>query len=120
MTAAIANFINAVVLIAVSAWAYFGSDTPSLTALIPAVFGAALLICTPGVRAENKVIAHVAVLLVLVVFVALFMPLGSAFGRGDGAAVVRALLMMATCLLAMVFFIKSFRDARKAREAAGG
>lgn len=120
MNAAVANLINAVVLIAVSAWAYVASDAPSLTALIPAAFGVALVLCTPGVRAENKVIAHVAVLLVLIVFVALFMPLGGAFGRGDGAAILRTVIMMATSILAMVFFIKSFRDARKAREAAQG
>ena len=116
MKADTASLINALTLIGMSAWAYFASATPSMTALIPAGFGIALLLCLPGVKAENKVIAHVAVLLTIVVLLALFMPLKRAVGRGDMMAILRVGLMMATTAVAIVFFIKSFRDARKARE----
>ncbi|MEM7492468.1 MAG: hypothetical protein AAF296_03745 [Pseudomonadota bacterium] len=116
MKAHTASLLNALTLIAMSAWAYFASETPSVTALIPAAFGVALILCLPGVKSENKIVAHIAVVLTLIVFVALFMPLRSALGRADTVAIIRIGLMMATTALAFVFFIKSFIDARKARE----
>ncbi|MEM8636550.1 MAG: hypothetical protein AAGF33_16405 [Pseudomonadota bacterium] len=117
MKAHTASFINALALIAMSAWAYFASSAPSMTALIPAAFGVALLACFPGAKSENKMIAHIAVLLTLIVLCALFMPLRGALGRGDPAAIVRVTVMLITTLVAFVFFIKSFIDARRAREA---
>lgn len=114
MTAHTASLINAVVLIGCSAWAYL-AGAGSMTALIPAGFGIALIACHPGVKVQNKVIAHVAVLLTLVVLIALVMPLRGAIGRGDGVGILRVVLMMATSVFAMVFFVKSFIDARKSR-----
>ena len=63
-----------------SGWGYLSSASPSPTALIPLFFGVALLLCYPGIKKENKIIAHVAVLLTLIVLVALFMPLKGAIG----------------------------------------
>ncbi|MDJ0979034.1 MAG: hypothetical protein QNI87_10930 [Erythrobacter sp.] len=116
MKAPTANLLNAFVLIAMSAWAYLSSVTPSLTAVIPGVFGMALLLCQQGVMRENKLIAHVAAGLTLVVFVALIMPLRGAFARGDTLAILRVAAMMATSWFAMIAFIRSFIAARKARE----
>ncbi|MEL6727069.1 MAG: hypothetical protein AAFP81_12370 [Pseudomonadota bacterium] len=116
MNAGTANLINALVLIGVSAWAYFASGTASLTALIPGGFGLALFACTPGVRSENKVIAHIAVLLTLVVIIALIMPLRGALAREDTMALVRVGLMLAASVVAFVFFIRNFIDARKTKE----
>ncbi len=62
MKAHSASLLNAVIPIAVSAWAYLASATTSMTAPIPAMFGALLLATYPGVKAENKVFAHIAVL----------------------------------------------------------
>lgn len=118
-SAPLANLINAFALLVMSTWGYIASDNPSLTALIPAGFGIALLICQPGVKTENKVVAHIAVLLTLLVFIALFMPLNGAISRGDTLAVVRVGVMLATSLLAIVAFVMSFIAARKAREASG-
>lgn len=115
MPAHIANLINALLLIAVSAWAYFTSATPSLTALIPAGFGLVLLACSPGVKSEHKVISHIAVVLTLVVLVALIMPLKGAIIREDTMAMIRVGVMMLGALLAMVFFVKSFIDVRRNR-----
>lgn len=115
MNAHTASLINAIVLIVMAAWGYLSSETPSLTALIPVAFGALLLACYPGVKAENKVIAHIAVLLTLIVLVALFMPLRGAIGRGDMLAIVRVAIMMASTAMAMVFFVKSFIEARRSR-----
>jgi len=118
MKAHIASLLNAVILIGMSAWGYFSSESPSVTALIPAFVGVALLAMVPGVKKENKIIAHVAVLLTLLILVALVMPLNGAIKRGDDMAIMRVTVMMASTVLAMVFFVKSFIDARKRRQQA--
>lgn len=117
MKAHTASLINAITLIACSVWAYVSIGGASFTALIPAAFGIAIALCYRGVAAENKVIAHVAVTLTLIVLIALYMPLTSAIGGGEPLALLRSVLMVVTTIIAMVAFIKSFRDARKAREA---
>ena len=58
-----ASLIHALALIGLGGYGYLSSDTPSVTALIPVVFGVLLLAMNRGVKNENKVIAHVAVLL---------------------------------------------------------
>ena len=72
--------------------------------------------CYPGIKKENKIIAHIAVTLTLVVFLALFMPLKGAFARGDNGAVLRIFLMITGAAFSLFGFIKSFINARKARE----
>ncbi len=111
------NLINGIVLIAMSLWGYFSSETPSNTALIPAAFGLIFLLVTPAFRKENKVVAHIVVVLTLLLIIALVMPLRAAMGRGDTMAMLRVGAMIVTSLVAMVIYIKSFIDARKAREA---
>lgn len=114
MTAHRASLINAAVLILCSLWAYVVSG--SMTALIPAAFGVGIAACYSGVKVENKLIAHIAVLLALIVLLALTVPLRGALSRGDGMALLRVALMAGSCIFAMVYFVKSFRDARRARE----
>lgn len=110
------NLINGVLLILLSAWGYFSSESPSPTAFIPAAFGAIFLLVTPAFKKENKVVAHIVVLLTLLLVVALVMPFKGAMGRGDNMAMLRVGTMLAVSLVAMVIYIKSFIDARKARE----
>ena len=74
MTPHFANTINASVLIICSVWAFATPEYSNWTALIPGGFGLALLACAPGVKAENKSIAHVAVGLTLVLFLLLWVP----------------------------------------------
>jgi len=115
MKAHTANLINAIVLIGVGLWGYF--ETSANTAFIPVVIGVILLACTGGVKSENKVIAHVAVLLTFLILLAMLgMRLPKALDTG-GIAIARAVLPIITGVLAMVAFIGSFRAARKAREA---
>ncbi|MEM7476539.1 MAG: hypothetical protein AAF483_16245 [Planctomycetota bacterium] len=118
MNAANVSLINALLLIILPLFGYFLSDNPSSTAFIPVGFGVVIAAMNPGIRKHNKVIAHIAVLITLLVFGALFAPLMSAFKRGDTAAVIRVSLMLFSSLWAMMMFIKSFIDARKARKAA--
>ena len=63
------NIINSISLIAMGIWGYI--DVSSVTALIPAFFGAALILCTNGLKKENKMISHIAVLLTLLILGAL-------------------------------------------------
>jgi len=106
-----ANFINALILIGLGLWGYFSSQNPSPTALIAPIAGVLLLLMTSGVRKENKVVAHIAVVLTLLLFIALFMPLM----KQEGLPKMRIGVMMFSCLVALAVFIKSFIDARKAR-----
>jgi hypothetical protein len=115
MKAHTASLVNALVLVGFGLWAYFGSETPSKTAFIPVGFGVLLLLCFPGVKKENKIIAHVAVLLTLVILLALIKPLTAAIGRNDSMAIVRVVVMMFSTAVAVFFFIKSFVDVRRAR-----
>ena len=115
MKAHTASLLNALILIAFSAWAFLSSETGSLTILIPAIFGVALLACYPGVKSENKIVAHIALVLTLLILLALFMPLMNAISRGDPLAIVRVLTMLIATGIALVFFIKSFIDARRSR-----
>lgn len=112
-----ANLVNAAVLIILGLWGYLASETPSPTALIPVGFGVIFALATPPFKKENKVVAHIIVLLTLLIIIALFMPLRGALGRGDTMAAARVGIMIATSVVAMVIYIKSFIDARKAREA---
>jgi hypothetical protein len=113
MNATKANLLNSIILIAVGGWGYFDGDGKSMTALIPVIFGVVLLLCNNGVKNQNKVIAHVAVLVTLVCLVGLFMPLKGAIGRGNDLAVGRVSAMIVSSLIALVFFIKSFIEARR-------
>jgi len=99
-----------------SLWGYLTSESPSVTALIPTVIGLILLLCYSGVKKENKIIAHVAVLLTLIILVALIKPLTGAIDRADNLAIARVLIMIFTTIFAMVKFIQSFIEARKNRE----
>ncbi len=110
------SLINAAILIVLAAWGYLSSDTPSITALIPATIGVLLILCNNGVKKENKVIAHIAVMLTLVILIGLIKPLTGAIGRNDMPAIFRVIAMLLSTAIALLYFIKSFRDARKNRE----
>ncbi|MCG8322382.1 MAG: hypothetical protein MI921_22990 [Cytophagales bacterium] len=118
MKAHTASLINAILLIILSAWGYMDSESPSVTALIPAFVGVALLICNPGVKKENKIIAHIAVLLTLIIFIGLFRPLMGVIDRGNTIGIIRVAIMLISTVVAMIFFIKSFIDARNNRAKA--
>jgi len=110
--------INAVSLIALGSYGYIQSDSPSITALIPVIFGVLLLLMNSGIKSENKLIAHIAVTLTLVILFGLAMPLLGAIGRSDTYAILRVSVMVITTVVSMVFFVKSFIEARKNKEAS--
>ena len=111
MNASNANLLNSICLIGMGLWGYFELSAP--TAFIPVGFGVMLLACHSGVKAQNKVVAHVAVLLTLLILVALCgMTLPKKIESG-GAGLLRVLSMVVTSALSMILFVKSFIDARK-------
>ena len=108
-----ANLINSLTLIIIGLWGYFESS--SITALIPVVFGVILFLCSKGVKSQNKLIAHIAVLLTLIILLSLVgMRLPKSIESG-GLGLLRVFSMIVTSTLAMIFFVKSFIDARKNR-----
>jgi hypothetical protein len=107
------NFLNALVLIILGCWAYFTSETPSVTALIPVFAGTILLAITPGFKKGNRVLAHIAVVLTFLMIFGLIKPLTGAIGRADHPGIARVVVMMITCVFAMLVFVKSFIDARR-------
>ena len=108
-----ANLLNSIILIVVGGWGYFDGDGKSMTALIPVMFGVVLLLCNNGIKNQNKVIAHLAVLATFICLVGLFMPLNGAIERGNDIAVIRVSAMIASSVIALIFFIKSFIEARR-------
>ncbi len=111
MNAYKANLLNSLTLIIIGFWGYFESS--SVTALIPVVFGFVLLACSKGVKNQNKIIAHVAVLFTLIILLALVgMILPKSIDSG-GIGLVRVLVMISTSALAMIYFVKSFIEARR-------
>lgn len=115
MTPALASLINAILLVVLGGYGYFTSDTPSMTALIPVIVGIVLLLCQPGIRSQNRVVAHIAVLLTLLILLGLVMPLIGAFKRADTAAIIRVALMLISSVVAMVFFIRNFIANRRSK-----
>ena len=106
-----ANLLNAITLIGLGLWGY--KSTGSNTALIPVLFGVLLLVLTNSIRNHNKVIAHIAVVLTIIVLGALVgMRLPKSLAQG-GPGLYRVIAMIATGVIALIYFIKSFIDARK-------
>ena len=105
------NLLNSLTLISIGFWGYL--ETNSITALIPVAFGFGLLLCNRGIKKENKIIAHVAVFLTLIMLLALLgMRLPKSISSG-GPGLYRVLLMIITSTLSMIGFIRSFIMARK-------
>jgi len=96
MNAANANLLNALVLVAMGAWGYFGSDSPSPTALIPVAFGAILFVMTNSIRSHNKLVAHIAVVLTLLILLALVKPFTAAVVKPNAFAACSAGTTFAT------------------------
>ncbi len=113
-----ANILNAAVLVIMGLWGYFSSENPSVTALIPVIFGVLFLIATPPFKNDNKVVAHIIVLLTfLLVLMTIGKPMMSAISSGDSLRIFRSAAMVASGIFAMIIYIKNFIDVRKARKA---
>ena len=101
------SFVNAITLISFGLWGYIDVDY-SPTALIPVIFGIIILILNPGLKGENKVVAHIVVLLTFLILGGLVKPLMSTLESGNTMGITRVSLMMLSTLMALISFIKSF------------
>jgi len=106
------------VLVVMPAWGYLIKDAPSITSLIPAVFGVLLLACYKPIKKQNKNITHVAVVLTLLVFLLLIMPLRFVILKEDMWGTIRVSAMMITSFLALIAFVKHFIDVRKPKKVS--
>tara|TARA_B100000530_G_C15697430_1_gene384583 strand:- start:8 stop:238 length:231 start_codon:yes stop_codon:yes gene_type:complete len=70
---------------------------------------------SPGIKNENKLIAHIAVIFTFLILLGLIVPLMSSIRRSDIGAVIRIIIMIVSTILALFSFIKSFMNARKMR-----
>jgi len=111
-----ASLVNAILLISMSGWGYIESDFIAHTALIPFISGVILILINKGVKNENKVIAHIAVLLTLIILLGLIKPLIGSIEKQNSLAIFRVLIMILSSGWALKIFIKSFIDVRKARK----
>ena len=101
------SFVNAVTLISFGLWGYIDVDY-SPTALIPVVFGVIILVLNSGLKKENKMVAHVVVLLTFLILFGLVKPLMSAIEGDRIMGITRVSLMMLSTIFALVVFVKSF------------
>lgn len=113
MKAHSANMINSITLIVIGLWDYLAIQELVSTNMIPVSAGILLLLFYDGVKREDKIVAHIAVVITLLVFLSLIKPFADAIQRGKTEILIRNLIMIITELLAMVYFVKSFIDARK-------
>ena len=111
----VVNLIYGILLVLLSLWGYSASENPSATAFIPIGFGVLFLALTPGMKKENKTIAHIVVVLTVLVLGGLVKPLLGALDRTDNMAIARVIVMMIWGVIALAVYIKSFVDARRAK-----
>jgi len=99
---------------------YFGTDTKSLTALIPSAIGIILLICGfLAVNEKNKMMAmHIAALIGLLGALGLIPQL---LKEGQPtAALISKVTTLVLCVVFVGLCVRSFIQARKAREDSAG
>ena len=115
MKAYTVSLINSLVLVTMGLWGYFESDSRPITALIPVIVGIILVVINNGVKKENKIIAHVAVLLTLIITIGLIKPFLGSLEKANITGTIRVSLMILSSLWAMIAFIQSFIAARKSK-----
>ncbi|MFH5806750.1 hypothetical protein [Alienimonas sp. DA493] len=110
-------------LVVVALAGYFLSEVRSPTSFIPGAFGLILIVCgliaRTGLRAL-KIAMHVAAVVGLIGFLAGAGRLGMVLAKGGGSTlgIVSLGAMAVICAVFLALCVKSFRDARKRREAA--
>ena len=104
--------LNAFILISISltTWKFFSDSN---TALIPAFFGFIMLILFFQYDKNNKLIAHLAILLIVLALGGLSVAMSGRLNDKDLYGLSRVSVMMLTTIYALLCFIKSFIDARK-------
>jgi len=112
-----ANLINAVILIALGLWGAISTNFASVTAFIAPAVGLVLLLLTNGLKNGNSIVSHLAVALTAIMFLVFFMPLSKGISaNGFDLRSLRIIIMMFSCLIALIVFIKHFSTQRKLKK----
>ena len=107
-----------VLLVATGLAGYFGTGAEHKTALIPAIIGAILFVCGLLAANENRrmMAMHIAVLIGLIGAIGV---IPSLIKEGQPvAALISKIVTLVLCVVFVVLCVRSFIQARKAREAA--
>lgn len=110
-----------VALIVLGVVGYFAGGASSITGLIPALFGAALVgLGVWGSRGNEKTPMHIAAVVGLIGFLAPLSRIvpGLAGGAEMSLALATNILMFVICGVFVALCVKSFVDARRARTAS--
>lgn len=124
----IVSLVTGALLVAVGLWGKWSTGTESITALIPAFFGAALIAAgLVGLRESLlKHAMHAAAMVGLLGFLGGAVNLGRMIGKGvslNATPGISSLLMTGLCAVFVGLCVNSFIQARRrraAREAAEG
>lgn len=110
------NFVYSILLVALGLYGFFARYAEAgdyqYTALIPAFFGMGLLALTPGIKVMNKVIAHVAATLTLVLgafsLVKFLTSIGNIQSLERKEYIFIAVIVLSFAVVA-VYFVRFFR-----------
>ncbi len=108
-----ANLFYGILLIVLSVWSYFDSESPSLTAFIPTGFGIIFLALTSPMKKGSKTSSHLVAGLTFLLIFALIKPLLGALERDDTVAIARVVVMIAGGIVAFGVYVNSFIQIRK-------
>ncbi len=89
MKAHSATLINSVALVIIGLWDYLTLQSLASTNMVPVAAGIILLFLYNGVKREDKIIAHIAVVITLLVFLSLIKPFVEAIESSDVSSLVR-------------------------------
>lgn len=113
MKAYSASLINSAALVVIGLWDYVATQSLSSTNMILVAAGIILLFLYNGIKREDKIVAHIAVVVTLLAVLSLIKPIIEAIEGGETMLLVRNLIILFTGMLALVYFVKSFIDARR-------
>ena len=108
-----ANLFYGILLIVLSVWSYFDSESPSLTAFIPTGFGIIFLALTNPMKKGSKTSSHLVAGLTFLLIFALIKPLLGALERDDTVSIARVAVMIAGGIIAFGVYVNSFIQIRK-------
>jgi hypothetical protein len=108
----IISLINGIILMIFGIWSHLWPESASPTALIPVVFGAAILVLNKGIRNYHKAISNMVMVLTFLILVGLIFPLTGSIERGDTPALIRVIIMMTASLISLIFLVKRFINDR--------
>jgi hypothetical protein len=115
------NIITGLVVAIAGLYSYLSNENRPPTALIGPGFGALLLLMTPGMKKENKVVAHVVVLLTLLFGIMSIIMATKKGGVTDPEVLQRRMMVFAVmagiCFWATAMYVLGFIEKKKAKRA---